>query len=224
MVSRVEANWPIAGFPGLLVLVAWGTRQAVTDWRRQLADWQHKASAMLIHLPRPRSTWRAAWRWAIGFGIFSQLVIAFPNHAARLPLVGRFVPLGRVMGGQQLATRADAAVALVHARTGREPFIVAASAGKTSRLAYYMPGRPTVYDAGGHIGTRPSAYNYFADTDLRDPRLLGRPAVMVNLPLESWREGFDFGETWSLGGVPPIHIGLDYGGMSPYRASSIYRE
>ncbi len=224
LVSRVEANWPIAGFTSLLVLVAWGTRQAVAEWRRQRADWEHKASAMLIRLPRPRNTWRTAWRWAIGFGVFTQLIVFFPNYAAKLPLVGQYVPLSIVMGAEQLATRAETAVALVRERTGEQPFIMAASAGKTSRLAYYMHGRPTVYDAGGHIGIRPSAYNYFPDTDLRAPALLGRPAVMVNLPLETWREGFRFGETWSLGGVPPIHIGLDYGGMRPYHTSSIYRE
>ena len=224
LVSRVEANWPIAGFTSLLVLVAWGTRQAVAAWRRQRTDWEHKASAMVIRLPRPRNTWRSAWRWAIGCGIATQLIVFFPNYAARLPLVGRYVPLGRVMGGQQLAIRADAAAALVRERSGEEPFMMAASAGKTSQLAYYMHGRPTVYDAGGHIGTRPSAYNYFPDTDLSDPALLGRPAVMVNLPLQVWREGFRFAAVESLGGVPPIHIGFDYGGMRPYHASSIYRE
>jgi len=224
LVSRVEANWPIAGFTSLLVLVAWGTRRAVVRWRRQRADWEHKASAMVIRLPRPRNTWRTAWRWAIGFGIFTQLVIFFPTWAARIPLLGRYVPLGMVTCGERLAIRAETAVAEAREVSGEEPFIMAASAGKTSQLAYYMHGRPTVYDAGGHIGTRPSAYNYFPGTDLRAPALLGRPAVMVNLPLQTWREGFHFAETWSLGGVPPIHIGLDYGGVRPYHSSSIYRE
>ncbi len=224
LVSRVEANWPIAGFTSLLVLVAWGTRRSVADWRRQLTDWNHKASAMLIHLPRPRNVWRIAWRWAIGLGVFTQLIVFFPNYAAKLPLVGRFVPLRVVMGGRELATRVETAIAMVRERTGQDPFVMVASAGKTSQLAFYLPGRPVVYDAGGHIGMRPSAYNYFPDTDLSDPALPGRPAVMVNLPLQTWREGFIFSHAESLGGTPPIHIGFNYGGMRPYHSNGIYRE
>ncbi|MGD9497009.1 MAG: ArnT family glycosyltransferase [Armatimonadota bacterium] len=212
LVSRVEANWPIAGFTTLLVLVAWGLPAARDDWRRRLGQWGHKASVGLPGLRRPHSPWIIAWRWAIGWGIVTAAIVAFPTTAARLPLVGRQVPIERISGAEQMAERVAAAAELVRARTGREPLIVSGSCGRASQLAYYLPGRPTVYDAGGYIGRRPSAYDYFDETDLEDPALHGRPAVMVVWPLERWLQGFRFEHARSLGGDPPIHIGFGYGG------------
>jgi len=210
--SRVEPNWAIPGFTTLLVLVAWRTPPAVQQWQRRMDDWAHKASIMRIRLRRPRSAWVVAWRWAIGWGIATALIIAFPSYAARLPVVGRYVPLHRMTGVREMAGRVEAAADTVRARTGREPFIVSGSAGRASQLAYYMPGRPTVYDAGGYIGRRPSAYDYFEDTDLRDPKLHGRPAVMFFWELERWQAGFRFESAETLGGDPPVNIGFGYGG------------
>lgn len=215
--SKVEGNWPIAGFTSLLVLVAWGTPAAVRAWHRRLSSHRSRASTRRRH----RNTWLVAWRWAIGFGIATQLIILFPNYAAKLPGVGRFVPLDIVMGARELARRTETAARQLRLQTGEEPFVVVASAGKASQLAFYLEGRPVVYDAGGYIGMRPSAYDYFKDTDLRDPALLGRPAVLVNLPLARWRRGFAFDRIESIGGDPPIYLGFGYGG--PLVPSKAYR-
>ncbi|MGC9317854.1 MAG: ArnT family glycosyltransferase [Armatimonadota bacterium] len=189
LVSRVEANWPVAGYATLLVLVA---------------------ELTLIERRRPRLI--SAWRWTVGFGVFTLSLLMFPQAYARLPVLGEYVPMYRITGAQRLAGRVEDAMELARERTGREPFVAAGSYGTASQLAYYLPGRPTVYGAGRYVGRRGSQYDYFEDTDLTDPRLLGRPAVLVLKAPEDWQREFRFESITQVGSDPPIHVATGYGG------------
>ncbi len=216
LVSHVEPNWPASGFLTLLVLVAQGTVVHWPAWRRRRRRWEQRADAALqagtAPPGAPRSAWMVSWKWMVGFGLVTAGIVAFPNLWARLPVVGRAVPMFRLSGAREMAARADAARAMLRDRTGEEPFVVAASYGVASELAFYMDGRPTVYGAGSYVGRRASQYDYWEDTDLGDRSLLGRPAVLVMRSADEWMAAFDFEQIETLGGDPPLHVGDGYGG------------
>jgi len=212
VMSRIEANWPISGFASLLVLAAMSTPEAVTSMRRRLAGWRHRTGVVPGGLPRPRVARLILWKWAVGWGIATQLIVFFPTAVARLPVAGPLVPLGRIVGARPMAERVQQAEAAVGAATGQRPFIICGSAGRASQLAYYLPGQPTIYEAGSYLGGRPSAYDFFPGTDLHDPALLGRPAVLVMDVPARWEIGFRWDRVESLGGNPPINVGYGYRG------------
>lgn len=212
VLSRIEANWPISGFTNLLVLAAMSTPEAVADLRRQLADRRHGAVTVAGGPPRPRCAHLTLWKWTVGWGIATQLIVFFPLAAARLPAVGDLVPLYRFTGARTLAQRVQQTSLAVRAATGQEPFVVSRSAGCAGLLAYYLPGQPMVYDAGRYLGGRPSSYDFFPETDLRAPALLGRPAVLVMDVPTHWESAFRWERVEGLGGDPPINIGYGYGG------------
>ncbi len=185
--TGVEANWPVSGYLTLLVLVAEYSRGA----------------------------WTRGWRWMLALGLVTGSIVAFPTAWARLPVAGDAVPTYRVVGARERATEVDALRAELRARTGLEPIVIAGAYGDASQLAYYLEGRPTVYDAGGYVGRRGSQYDYWADTDLSDPGLRGRPAVLFGQPAEKWRAAFEFGSMTTVGERPAVLVARGYGGPLP---------
>ena len=216
LASRVEANWPVSGYLTLLVLLSEATVQEVPRWRERRRQWLAHAEAArqagIKSPPKPRSAWVSGWRWMIGWGVVTLTIVAFPHAWARMPVIGDAVPMFRLSGGKDLAAEADAARELLRGQTGQEPLVIAGSYGQASQLAFYMDGRPVVYDAGKYVGRRESQYDYWADTDLSDPALLGRPAVLVLKPAEDWREQFDFAALQTLQDDPLLHVATGYGG------------
>jgi hypothetical protein len=101
------------------------------------------------------------------------------------------IPLGRFMRADVMAADTARLGAGLRAETAREPFYVANVYGRASQLAYYLPGRPAVYCSSPFTGGRMTQYDYWPDTSLADPALLGRPAVLVGGKMEDWTPAFD---------------------------------
>lgn len=163
--TDVKLNWPVAGFTVLLVPLA------VSAAARFHAD--------------PLT--RKLWGWTVGFGIASALAISF----ARTPLqaIDQKVIMGhkidvhpmlkRISGFKRSAESVERAAAEMKRETGHEPFYVASTYGRAALLAFYMKGHPVVASADSYMGGRESSYDYFPDTDLSNPALLGRPAILL---------------------------------------------
>lgn len=217
--SRVEGNWPAPAYVTLLVLV---TEMLVSEgdaWRESLRQWRQRARGASPEgsepRPRPRNSAIRWWHWTTVFGVWTLTVVMYPGLYAELPWMGRAVPMDRIKGATKVAARVEDARALLRRRTGEEPIVIAGSNGVASQLAYYLPGRPVVYDAGRWVGLRGSQYDYWEETDLTDPSLHGRPTVLVVHRAERWREAFELGGVMSLGGQPAISIATDFGGPGP---------
>jgi hypothetical protein len=82
--------------------------------------------------------------------------------------------------------------------------IVATSHNAAGLLAFYLPGRPVVASAGRALGDRPSAYDFFADTDLNGDETRGRPAVLIGGTADRWRATFNVGEVTRRSQVGPV--------------------
>lgn len=171
--SDIELNWPVAGYISLIALMLPGLERTPGERRRV----------------------ETLWRLMIAFNIALALVISFgawPVRAAaasRAPFIARQAGkmLVRVAGHRQFAREVEDRIAWMHNTSGRqEPFFVAQSYGTASLLAFYMHGRPRVYCANYLLGGRKTAYDFFPDTDLAAPALLGRPAILAGAALDAW--------------------------------------
>jgi 4-amino-4-deoxy-L-arabinose transferase-like glycosyltransferase len=162
----VEGNWPIAGYVSLLPVTACGI--ASSD-----------AGAM-----------RRWWSLTIAYGAVALVAIHAPLLTARAPIVGRQVPLVRFRGFEAAAQRLSPTVDRYVRTHGPDALIVAPSHSAAGLLAFYLPGHPRVASAGRFLGDRPSAYDFFDDTDLSAPQARGRPALLLGGTPRLWSEAF----------------------------------
>jgi hypothetical protein len=54
-----------------------------------------------------------------------------------------------------------------------------------------MPGRPTVYCSSSKSEGRRTQYDLWKETDLDDPALTGRPAILVGGKMKDWTPAFE---------------------------------
>ncbi len=192
--TKAQANWPMAGFATLLIPAAQWMAAELPRWRAMLARWR-----ALPH-PRPRWGWirrapetpvQIAWHGALVYGLIAGVGFLVLPLVAHLPLIGPLVPLHRVSGFEQAAMQVHELRKQVRTETGTDPLLIAARYQRTALMAFYLPDQPVVYCAQAHLGSRETGYDYFADTDLTDPALHGRPVILIGSSRQRWHDAFD---------------------------------
>lgn len=176
--TDVKLNWPVAGFTVLLVPLACYLAM------------NHESDASS----------RRLWRWTVGIGLLSLLVVTLGKYPLatingvqfRGIKINTQPILKRVTGFKELAKSVDAAAKELAEDTGRKPFFIASTYGRAALLAFYGKDRPRVYSADSYMGGRESSYDYFADTDLASPQLLGRPAILLGNEQWVWEKALYF--------------------------------
>lgn len=226
---EIEGNWPIAGYTSLLVLVAAGLVRELPRRAALLAQWRERRQSTsargLKPGRRPDTLWQVMWHWTVGVGVVVGVFLCFLNLAAHLPVIGPKIPLRRVMGHQAHVAKVQQIMEQVRREQGVEPLILVDHYGRASLLAYYLSGNPSVFSASSRMGGRRSSYDFFPDTDLTDPSLRTRPAVLIGGQPEHWFKALAFDSihptevsVWQV----PVHVALNYGG--PLRqAEGAYR-
>src|SRR5205085_12526985 len=100
------------------------------------------------------------------------------------------IPVGRLLGAREMGRDAGRLVAESSSASGKPAFLIAQQYGRTSLMAFYMPGRPTVYCSSSRSEGRKTQYDIWPQTSLDDPALLGRPAVLIGGKLDQWEPAF----------------------------------
>lgn len=135
------------------------------------------------------------WRITVGTGVFVALGFARLDWLAQVPVLGSVAPTGRLMYADVRAADASEIARELGRETGREPFVMVQHYGRASQMAYYLPGRPTVYSASAHTGGRTTQYDVWERTDLASPAvnnaLAGRPALLVGGETHHWERAFE---------------------------------
>ncbi len=162
LLTPAEGNWAMGGFVTLCPLAGW----------------------MVVSARQRRVTWlRLVWGASAVTGVLALLISPGASLAARTPWLGEKIPVHRMMGMREHAQAAWELGERLREETGRETFFVTGHYGRASQLAFYLPGRPTVYCAATAIGGSSRQYDHWAETDLSradvNARLLGRPAVIL---------------------------------------------
>lgn len=220
-----EANWPIAGYAPLLVPTAMLVARELDRYRAMVREWlDDPARPKRGFLRRkPETLVQVLWHWSIVYGVVAGVGMMLIVHAARLPIVGVLVPVHRFSGWRATGELIGAELERLRRESpGSEPIVIARRYDGASRAAYYTPGQPAVFSAASFMGDRKSSYDYFPDTNLRDPALLGRRAVLVGAEPGAWRDAFNFRSTIPID--PPtsgpgagaragaLFLGVEYGG------------
>ena len=176
--TDVKLNWPVAGFTVFIIPLA---------------------CYLAAHYSTDALS-RKLWRWTIGLGIISLLFIAlgkFPIAAINgVHILGYKVNtqpmLKRITGFHEIVKSVERAAHEMAETTGQEPIYIASTYGRAALLAFYVKGHPSVCSADSYMGGRESSYDYFADTDLGNPQLLGRPAILLDNEQWAWEKALYF--------------------------------
>lgn len=187
--TRAQGNWPIAAYSTWAALAGVVLARSATGWTRGI------------------------WHWTIGYGLVAAIGMLMLPAIASLPGVGRVIPMRRLSGAEAAAEevqRQMQAAQLV------DPIIIANRYQRAGLLAFYLDGRPRVYCAQHILGDRPTSYDDFPDTDLRDPALIGRDAVLIDGGERRWSRGFEFDWVEQVRQEPmPLFIARGYRGLAP---------
>lgn len=210
LIAEPEGNWPLATHITLFPLAGVAITWAVDELWRARAAWiaedPARASHGVFH-KRPQTLANCLWLTALVTGIGFAAITFTLDKVARGPAMkwvearliangalkpGRtLIPLGRFMGSTIVGRDADRRVEELRRATGLEPFVVGLHYGRTAILAFYMSGRPFVYCSGSRTDGRKTHYDYWAKTDLDDPALKGRPALLVGGQEYHWKDAFE---------------------------------
>lgn len=192
-----EGNWAMAGYPPLAVLAGLYTAAAC------------RAGAWPSFL-------RRVWKWCLGLAVVIYFATSWPTALARVPVVGPVVPLERFWGAHQLAEQVSRLRQQVRAETGLEPMIIADYYSVASQMAFYLPDHPSVYAAASYRGRRRNTYDFWEDTDMTDPSLRGRPAILLGADPDAWRRAILIGEIRTIALKPEaILVAYNYQGVQP---------
>lgn len=183
-----EGNWPIAGYLGLLPLAGM--------WVATRADRNARATA------RVRGAF-FLWHATIIVGVITGLatlrldLVRSGLESIGSPLARR-VPIGRLIGGREMALHAAELRERVSRETGLAPMFIAQHYGRGSQVEFYLPATLAredrrVYIAQSRMGGRVVQHDYWPDYDLSQSALLGRPAVIIadDASVERWAPYFE---------------------------------
>ncbi|MEI8352127.1 MAG: glycosyltransferase family 39 protein [bacterium] len=198
--TDVKLNWPAAGFVVLLVTIACHLAERIDS----------------------DETTRRLWRWTVGVGVVCALAISlapYPLKAiGRITIKGKPVNterlLKRVSGFPKFARSVEAAAREMRRETGREPFYAASTYGRAALLAFYLEGHPAVCSGDSLMGGRESSYDYFDDTSLANPALLGRPAILLDNERWIWERALYFQSIERTRFYGRVYRGYEYRGPS----------
>jgi len=197
VMTRSQGNWALAGYPPLAVLIG-----------------LHAAAACRAGAWTPFL--RRAWKWCLAFGLSAYIVTSWPALALQLPVVGPLVPADRLWGARDLAVQVGQLRAQVRAASGQEPLIIASNYAYASYVAFYLPDHPIVYAAPPYLGWRRSTYDFWDDTDMTDPALHGRPAILVGADPQAWHGAIMIGDIRTITLAPTsLFVGMNYQGVQP---------
>lgn len=217
LVTAPEGNWPMAAFVTLVPLAGWCAADAMADYAARVRAWR----ALPTPQPKrgfvrrkPETAGQIAWHFAIGYGLVAGLGALRIDLLAALPVVGAWAPVGRLEGGVIMARTVQTMREQVMAESGHggAPFVMTIHYGQAAQLAFYLPDRPAVFCASSRTGGRPTQHDFWSDTDLADPALLGRPAIIVGGSGPLWAQIFDRVEDEGL--LP----GVERKGLHAFRA------
>lgn len=203
--TDIELNWAVAGYTTLIAPIAW-----------MLSDSSRAAPAV-----------RRLWKGTVTFGVAVAILISFGkwplDWISRVEIAGWHIPsdraLKRVSGHKDLARQVEKVARAARQSTSQEPFIVAQNYGTASLLAFYITNHPSVHAASSMMGGRESAYDYFDDTSLSDPDLLGRPAILVGATCDAWDQTLYFDSIIRTRTPRRLFLASGYGG--PIRESRL---
>jgi undecaprenyl-diphosphatase len=217
----VLGNWPFPCFVTLVVLVGELASAELARYRAMYAGWKAAGRSEVSESARgrkPRTLFRSCWDVVVWYGVIAWVCLSFPTMLARLPVVGKTVARGvlpKMTGHREAALRLDAARRQARARaTAGEPVVVARYYMTAALYAFYLPDHPVVMNAATQLGKRRTAYDFWPETDLSSPALVGRDLLLDGVGAYPWERILRFGRAEAIDGGR-YTLAHDYAGVRP---------
>lgn len=211
LVSKVQANWTLAGYLPLLAFAGSTIASSMDEWKHEVGVWLARPRERRFRegwfRRRPQSFAQLLWNATAIVGVVSalgmlrlDLVSVALERLKTTPVVSAFIPskltipLGRFTGADRMGQHAGELLQRLKDRRPREPFVLTQHYGRAAQLEFYMPGHPLVYCASAFVpGGRRTQYDYWPATDLRTAmQLLGGDALIVGgYQVEDWLPFFE---------------------------------
>lgn len=190
--AEAEGNWAMGGYVTLLALAGWYASDEIPRYRAMVRKWraEGRPDRQGILRRQPETIGQILWHFSIGYGLVAAAAMLYLEPLSRVPYVRQVIPIGRVMGADVLAAHVHELAESLGEKTGQDPFVMSKHYGVASQLSFYLPGRPNVLCANAHLGGRLTQFDYWAETDLGRPDLLGRPAVLIGGTKKEWARFF----------------------------------
>ena len=196
LMHQVEGNWPIAAYLGLTTLAGAMLTQELPRYRELVKRWrenpEHPRPRMGYVRRQPETPAQVAWHWTMGYGLLTGVGMMMLVPLSQLPGFGRVIPVHRFMSSKPLVAMVQRGMENAKLTPDQQPLFMAESYGETALLAFYLPGQPVVHSAASYLGSRKSSYDFFADTNLADPTIVGRPVVLTTTDGKPWRMALRF--------------------------------
>ncbi len=212
-----EGNWTAAAYTTLAALAGIGAIEGLDEVRVRMATWNA--------LPMPRPKWgffnrhpenprQIFWHIAIIAGLIAGLAMLRLDLLGKIPVLDKIVPVGRLTSARPQAQDADKRLEAL----GPGAFVMAQHYGRASQLAFYMKNHPIVRCSSSAMGGRPTQYDYWPQTSLADPALLGHDALLIGASAGEWSIAFEHvEEAGILAGDHkrnrPVFIGRNFKGF-----------
>mgnify|MGYP006267367509 FL=1 len=225
LATEPEANWPIAGYATLAVLAGLAAPAELARYRGRVRHWLDRTER-----PRPKrgflrrkpeTLFQIGWHWSIGAGALVALALPLLPALDRLPIVGDAIPLHRAGGHGALAARVARTLDDIDAR----PDLPAPTAAVTlryddaSRLAYalaklepHRARRLTITSVSTLVGDRPSAYDFWPETDPDRLHLAHDVLLLVGSDPAKFARAMTFERVEVLSDDPRLALGIGYTG------------
>ncbi len=216
---RAQGNWALAGYSSLLVLVGLAASEQMPKFRKRVRQWKAKPAPRPHEgflRKKPETLFQVSWHWFVGAGVAIGLILVLGPWFMTLP------GLRDLPGAEKLAERLQGRPTTVNAietqrqaliGQGIDPLIVCDSYQKAGLLAFYLPDRPRTFSAVSLLGGRPSAYDFFKDTDLTDPSLRGADLLLIGGTEERWQEALRFDSIEKVSADPTMFLARGYAGV-----------
>ena len=214
--KSVIGSWPFPSYTPLLVLVGEMAATELPGFRERVRQWQAMPSPrpkLGFVRRRPETPFKSMWDLAIGYGVVAALVIAFPNMLAHIPVVGPKLasPLSRITGHRAAARQAQAVLTRMTAETGRPPTLVTRHYMTAALYAFYLEDHPAVCTAAAQMGGRPTAYDFWPETNLGAKGLRGHALLLDGVRGDPWASILRFGRLRAIDDGR-WWLGVDYQG------------
>lgn len=216
--AKAQGNWAAAGYIGWIPLAAIYLDAGLARYRLLLANWRR------FPKPRPKHGWlrrgpetyeQVSWHVTLGYGLVTGLAIFLPQLIAALPVFGHWVPMHRISGFAERAEVIGTIAERLEQEEQRPVLLVAAHYQQAGLVRFYLPGQPVVFSAQSLLGGRRSSYDYFPDTDLANPSLIGSNLVLIGGSPDQWRRAFMLESIERSEERSDVWIGRNFQGVRP---------
>ena len=190
-----EGNWAASAYVSWFALGGILVEREMSRHGERVREWRAQPPPRKragFFRRSPESPVQVLWHATVGAGAFLAVGCVLLLPLSRLPGASEFMRAGRITSAPAVADEVRELAARVSpSGEWQGALIIAQHYGVAHQLAFYLPGHPTIYCTSSRMGGRKTQHDFWEQTDLRSPSLVGMNAVCLGATEEQWTHLFE---------------------------------